>query len=77
MNDRDQHNSYVACEVLTAVIMKSFIFWDVTYVVHWKWTKVSEEHAVPFFRLKEEAKQETSVKAGGKQSKSACQNFRL
>jgi hypothetical protein len=30
MNDRDQHYSYVRCEVLTAVVMKSFIFWDVT-----------------------------------------------
>jgi hypothetical protein len=30
MNDREQHYSYAGCEVLTEVVMKSFIFCNVT-----------------------------------------------
>jgi hypothetical protein len=45
-------------EVLTAVIMKNSIFWD---------TDISEEHVASIFSVEEQATQETSVKAGGKQ----------
>jgi hypothetical protein len=48
--------------------MKSHIFWDIRRIVRWKPTDVSEEHIAFIFRFKERGKQETSVKAGGRQS---------
>jgi hypothetical protein len=47
--------------VFTAVITKSTIFWDITPSAD-----VSEERIVSIFRV--EAEQDTSVKAGGKQT---------
>jgi hypothetical protein len=38
------------------------------HVVFWKWTDISEERVASIFRVEEYAMQETSVKAGGKQS---------
>jgi hypothetical protein len=38
----------------------------------WNTTDISEEHTASIFRVEEEAKQETSVKAGGKQSDPAA-----
>jgi hypothetical protein len=48
--------------------MKSTIFWDVTPYSPLKSSDVSEEHIAFIFRVEEEAEQQTSMKAGGRQS---------
>jgi hypothetical protein len=57
--------SFVRCEVLTAVVMKSFIFSDITLHSALKSTDVLEVHVTSIFRVEEQAKQETSIKEGG------------
>jgi hypothetical protein len=47
--------------------LKSIIFWDITPCSPLS-TDVTEENIASIFRVEEEAEQETSVKAGGKQS---------
>jgi hypothetical protein len=51
----------VEFDVLTAVVMKSSVFWDIRPYSLLK-ADVSEEHVASIFRVKEQAKQETSVK---------------
>jgi hypothetical protein len=48
-------NSYnnVGFQVLTAVVMKSTIFWDITQCSPLKSTDVSEEHIASIFSVKE------------------------
>jgi hypothetical protein len=63
--------SCIGFEILTAVIMKSTIFW---YTMPWSLLKdnVSEKHNITYiFRIEEYAEEETGVKAGGKQSSRA------
>jgi hypothetical protein len=43
---------YVGFQVLTAVIMKSIIFWDITPCSPLKVTDVSGEHVAYIFRVK-------------------------
>jgi hypothetical protein len=57
----------IGFEVLTTMLMKGTVFWDITLVTSWKWTDVSEEHNACIYRVEEKAEQETSVKASGKQ----------
>jgi hypothetical protein len=40
-------------EVLTAFVVKSYIFWDITPCSPLKTTEVSEEHAASNFRIEE------------------------
>jgi hypothetical protein len=40
-------------QVLTAVVVKCSIFWDIISVVHWKSTDVSDEHVASVFRVEE------------------------
>jgi hypothetical protein len=47
---------------LTAAVMTSSVFWDITPVVLWKSVYVSEEYVSSIFRVKEWANQETSIK---------------
>jgi hypothetical protein len=42
---------FVGFEVLTAVVMKSSVFWDITPLVCLKSTDVSEEHVTSIFNL--------------------------
>jgi hypothetical protein len=44
---------YVGFEVLTAVVTKSNIFWDISRIVRCKSTDVSEEHIASIFRVEE------------------------
>jgi hypothetical protein len=46
---------HVGFEVLTAVVTKSTIFWDITpcSVVRWKSTNVSEEHIASILKVEE------------------------
>jgi hypothetical protein len=45
------HYFYVGFDVLTAVVMKSTILWDITpYVVRWKSTNISKERIASVFR---------------------------
>jgi hypothetical protein len=53
---------YEGFEVLTAVVMKSSIFWDITPYIPLKSTDISEEHFVSILRIEEGSKKETSVK---------------
>jgi hypothetical protein len=53
---------YNKFEVLTTVNMKSSIFWDIMPCSPAKSTDVSEEHTASIFRVKQEAKQVTSMK---------------
>jgi hypothetical protein len=47
-----QHNNYVRFEVLTAVVKRNFIFWDMTPCSPLKVDPTfSEEHAASFFRV--------------------------
>jgi hypothetical protein len=46
----DKLEWYIGFEVLTAVVMKSTIFWDIT-VIRWVSTDVSEEHIASIFRV--------------------------
>jgi hypothetical protein len=48
------------------LLLRSSIFWDITPYSHLKSSDVLEEYVASVFRAKKEAKQETSVKAGGK-----------
>jgi hypothetical protein len=43
----------VGFEVLTAVVMRSSVFWDITPRSRWKSTDVSEEHVAFIFRVEE------------------------
>jgi hypothetical protein len=43
----------VGFEVRTADIMKCSIFWDITALVRWKSTDVSEEHIASIIRVEE------------------------
>jgi hypothetical protein len=54
--------TYVGFEVLTAVVMKSTIFWDTTPYSSWKLADVSEEYIASIFKVEEWAKQETGMK---------------
>jgi hypothetical protein len=49
-------------EVLTVVVMKSPILWDITPCSTFESTDVSEEHVTSIFGVEEEDKQETSPK---------------
>jgi hypothetical protein len=44
-------NQQVGFEVLTAVVMKSSTFWDITQCSPLKFTVVSEEHVASLFRV--------------------------
>jgi hypothetical protein len=39
-----------------------YIFWDITPLVRWKPTEISEEHVEPIFRVEDEAKKDSGVK---------------
>jgi hypothetical protein len=54
-------NFVAGVEVITAVVMKSYIFWDIFPCSPLK-GNVSEEYFDSTIRFKEKAKQETSVK---------------
>jgi hypothetical protein len=45
--------NYVGCEVLTAMIMKNFVLWDIRPCSLLKVNDVSEESVVPIFRVEE------------------------
>jgi hypothetical protein len=38
-------------EVVTAVIMKSSVFWDIMLLVRWKTTDVSEKYVASIFKV--------------------------
>jgi hypothetical protein len=59
---------YVGSEVLTALVMESSVFCYITPRNPLKLTNVLEEHVSSMSRVEEYAKQETSMKAGGKKS---------
>jgi hypothetical protein len=46
-------SNHVRFEVLTAVVMKSFVFWDIMLCSPLKVTSVSEEHIASIFRAEE------------------------
>jgi hypothetical protein len=52
----------VGFEVLTAVVMKSSIFWDIMPRSPLKVNDASEEHVASIVKIEEEAKQETIMK---------------
>jgi hypothetical protein len=52
---------YIGFQVLTTVVMKSTIIWDITPYIPLKST-VSEKHVASIFRVEEQPKQEPSVK---------------
>jgi hypothetical protein len=59
-NHVDQINFYnVGFEVLTAVVMKSSVFWDITPCSPSKANQCSEEHVASIFRVEEYVEQET------------------
>jgi hypothetical protein len=47
-------------EIVTAVVMKNSVFWDVAPFSRWKWTDVAEEDAPSILRVEEQVKQENS-----------------
>jgi hypothetical protein len=49
----------VGPEVITEVVTKSSIFWDITPLVRCKSINVSEGHIASTFRVEEQAQQET------------------
>jgi hypothetical protein len=61
-------NNGLGFEVLTAVVMKSSIFWDIMWCCQLKVNRVSEEHVASIFRVEEKTEQESSMKAGCKHS---------
>jgi hypothetical protein len=50
---------FVGFEVLTAVVMKISVSWDITPYSPVKLTDISEENIASIFRVEESAKQET------------------
>jgi hypothetical protein len=70
-------SAYVGFEVLTAVIIKSTVFWDTTPCSPWKSTDVSEKYIASIFRVEEYAKLEISVIASGKQRRDIPPNRQL
>jgi hypothetical protein len=42
---------FVGVEVLTAVVMKCSVFWDITPICYLKVTDVSEDHVIFIFRI--------------------------
>jgi hypothetical protein len=64
----EDNGNYVGFEVLTAVVMKSYIFWDITSCSP---IKVNRRFGGTYrlhLQGRRITKQKTSVKAGGKQS---------
>jgi hypothetical protein len=53
----------VGFEVLTAVVMKSSIFWDITQCNPFKVNRSFRKNISPIFGVEEKANQETSVLA--------------
>jgi hypothetical protein len=68
MSKTKEGRYYVGIEVLTAVVTKSIIFWDITPRSPLSVTDVSEEHIASIFRVEKYAEEETSVNACGKQT---------
>jgi deoxycytidylate deaminase len=60
----DSFNYTSKFEFLTAVVMKSTIFWEITPCSSLK-VDISEEHIASIFRVKQDD-QDTSMKEGGK-----------
>jgi hypothetical protein len=52
----------LAFEIISAVDIKTSVFWDITPCCPVKVNDVSEEHVTFIFRVEEEAKEETSMK---------------
>jgi hypothetical protein len=66
--DSRRQGERIGFEVLTAAVMKSTIFWDITPCSSLKVNRRFGATYASVFRAKELAELETSVKEGGKQS---------